>query len=315
MITIERTSIGSWANCVQVSNNHVSLTATLDVGPRIISLFLPGKRNIFFQNRDQIGLTGGTEWRAYGGHRFWIAPEDNRTVFPDNRPVSVRNLPTGICLTAPVEESNGFQKCVQVELSTDAPHVHLTHTLTNQSKQSQSAAPWALSVLAPGGTVVLPHSPRVDWPAKLTAQNTVSLWSYTAMSDPRWKWGDRYILLHQAGGKSNPQKIGMFNSEGWAAYQLEDMAFIKFFSAHPDAGYPDLNSNLETFTNNEFLELETLGPLSMVEPGQTISHTEDWYLYGGVSPVKNDADVDQAILPLVRKCQGQQASDKVDPGI
>jgi hypothetical protein len=305
MINIEQTTLENWKNCIQVSNPHISLIATADVGPRIISFGLSGKRNIFFHDQGQIGLTGGTEWHAYGGHRFWIAPEDTRTLFPDNRPVGVQHQPAGICLTAPLEESNGFQKSIQLELATDAPHVHLTHTLSNQSSLSQSAAPWALTVMAPGGTVILPHSPREDWPAKLTAQNTLSLWSYTTMSDPRWTWGDRYILLRQAGGQSKPQKVGMFNSEGWAAYLLESMLFIKFFDVSPNGGYPDLNSNLETWTNNEFLELETLGPMRLIKPGQAITHREDWFLFGEVPPLRNDNDVDQIILPYVevsRKC-------------
>jgi hypothetical protein len=310
MINIEKISVEKWKNCIQVSNPQISLIVTADVGPRIISLGLIGKRNILFQNTEQIGLTGGNEWRAYGGHRFWIAPEDTRTLFPDNRPVHVQNQPAGICLTAPVEESNGFQKTIQLELAPDSSHVHLTHTLTNHSSNSQAAAPWALTVMAPGGTVILPHSPRKDWPAKLTAQNTLSLWSYTAMSDPRWTWGDRYILLRQTGGESKPQKVGMFNSEGWAAYLLDEMLFIKFFPASTDGGYPDLNSNLETWTNNEFLELETLGPLGTIKPGQAITHIEDWFLFAGVPPVKNDNDVDQSILPFVQECRKRLAAGR-----
>jgi hypothetical protein len=303
MINIEQITLDKWQNCIQVSDPHISLIATADVGPRVISFGLKGKRNLFYQNIEQLGLTGGTEWRAYGGHRFWIAPEDARTLFPDNRPVGVKHLPSGICLTAPLEESNGFQKTVQLELATDAPHVHLIHTLTNHSFHSQSAAPWALTVMAPDGTVILPHSPREDWPAKLTAQNTLSLWSYTSMSDPRWTWGDRYILLRQTGDQSKPQKIGMYNSEGWAAYLLDGMLFVKFFAVNPDGGYPDLNSNLETWTNHEFLEIETLGPLAMIEPGQAVIHEEDWFLFGEVPPVKNDDDVNRIILPFVQQCR------------
>ena len=309
MIRIEHIPQDNWQNCYQVSNTHISLVATADVGPRIISFGLPGKRNLFHQIPEQLGLSGGSEWRAYGGHRFWVAPEDrNRTYFPDNRPVSLERQPAGICLTAPLEESTGFQKTIQLELAVDAPRVHLTHTLTNCSSRSQSAAAWALTVMASGGTAILPHSPRADWPSKLTAQNTLSLWSYTAMSDPRWSWGDRYILLRQTGGQSKPQKIGMFNSEGWAAYLLDGMLFRKFFAASEDGGYPDLNSNLEAWTNHEFLELETLGALVMIEPGQVITHVENWFLFGEIPPVKNDNDVDQAILPCILECRKQMAA-------
>ncbi|MBN2677668.1 MAG: hypothetical protein JXR32_06340 [Anaerolineaceae bacterium] len=305
MVKINNTTLKNWQNCVQISNAQLSLIATADVGPRIISLGLPGKRNLFYQNKEQIGLSGGNEWCAYGGHRFWIAPENDRTYFPDNRAVSVEHQAEGIRLTAPIEETNGFQKTIQIKLSAGEPHIQLIHELTNHSTQSQRVAPWALSVMAPGGTAILPHSPRIDWPDKLTAQNTLSMWSYTNMSDPRWSWGYRYILLRQTNDPGKPQKIGMFNSEGWAAYLLDDVLFVKFFAANPESSYPDLNSNLETWTNHEFLELETLGPLEMVEPGQVILHNEDWFLFGDVPIVKCDDDVENVILPLVKKCQNK----------
>jgi hypothetical protein len=306
MIKTGQTTINNWTNCIQVSNPQLSLTATADVGPRIISLSLTGKRNILYQNPEQIDSTGGTEWRAYGGHRFWIAPEDmTRTYFPDNRALSVEYQPSGVILTAPLEESTGFQKTIHLVMAADAAHVRLTHNLTNKSSQSQNAAAWALTVMDAGGTAILPHSPHADWPSKLTAQNTLSLWAYTTMSDPRWYWGDNYILLRQTGGQSKPQKIGMYNSEGWAAYLLEGMLFIKFFKVIPGGNHPDLNSNLEAWTNHEFLELETLSPLATVKPGQAISHVEDWFLLGDIPPVKNDEDVNRAILPLVQLCRKQ----------
>ena len=35
-----------------------------------------------------MGKKGGSEYRSYGGHRLWIAPEDEeRTTQPDNDPV------------------------------------------------------------------------------------------------------------------------------------------------------------------------------------------------------------------------------------
>jgi hypothetical protein len=308
MIKIEKVSYHNWQNCFQISNPNLSLTVTTDVGPRILRFGLPGKPNIFYEDQAQLGMTGGDEWRAYGGHRFWVAPEGDRTYFPDNHPVAVVTLSNGLCLTPPLEELTGFQKSIQIELSPDFPKIHLTHKLTNRTTHPSNAAPWALTVMTSGGVAILPHSPRCDWPGKLTAQNTLSLWSYTDLSDPRWTLGKRYILLRQTGGESKPQKIGMYNSEGWAAYLVNGFLFIKFFTTTPDSGYPDLNSNLETWTNHAFLELETLGILVNLEPGQTITHIEEWFLFGDVSAVTNDDEVDKFVLPLVRKCQTQLAS-------
>ena len=47
--------------------------------------------------------------------------------------------------------------------------------------------------------------------------------------------------------------------------------------------YPDLGSNFEAFTNAEFLELETIGPLKKLSPRATIVHDEVWVVFSGVS--------------------------------
>jgi hypothetical protein len=55
--------------------------------------------------------------------------------------------------------------------------------------------------------------------------------------------------------------------------------------------YPDLGSNFETFTNEEFLELESLGPYQEISPGQTVKHTEVWAVFSGVQlPSFQDED-------------------------
>jgi hypothetical protein len=45
-----------------------------------------------------------------------------------------------------------------------------------------------------------------------------------------------------------------------------------------------------------------------VDPGQTITHQEDWFLFDHVADVKTDDDVKRIILPLVHDCQAQLAS-------
>jgi hypothetical protein len=50
-----------------------------------------------------------------------------------------------------------------------------------------------------------------------------------------------------------------------------------------------MGCNAEIYVNDQFLELETLAPWQTIEPGETITHTERWELYGDVpqaQPVK-----------------------------
>ena len=43
--------------------------------------------------------------------------------------------------------------------------------------------------------------------------------------------------------------------------------------------YAGFSRNFEMFTNNEMLEVETLGPFSSIAPGQTVEYPESWHLF------------------------------------
>jgi hypothetical protein len=82
---------------------------------------------------------------------------------------------------------------------------------------------------------------------------------------------------------------------------LNGEAFIKRAHATPGEPYPDFGCSFETFTNNEFLEMETLSPLTKLQPGKTVEQVEHWSLHRGVNlTVITDDAIDAAILPLVR---------------
>jgi hypothetical protein len=82
---------------------------------------------------------------------------------------------------------------------------------------------------------------------------------------------------------------------------LNGEVFIKRSRADASKRYPDFNSSYETFTNQDFLELETLGPLHQTKQGQTVEHTESWSLHRGVKIASwTDAELDRALLPLLK---------------
>jgi len=75
---------------------------------------------------------------------------------------------------------------------------------------------------------------------------------------------------------------------------------VKRATADPAKTYTDFGCSFETFTNNEFLEIETLGPLTKVSPGQTVTQVEHWSLHRNVRvPALIDDDIDRVVLPLI----------------
>ena len=129
------------------------------------------------------------------------------------------------------------------------------------------------------------------------------LWPYSEMTDPRVTWGRRYILVRQDPQRNNAFKVGVTGFDGWSGYVRGGSLFLKRFTHQPDAVYADFGSSIEVYTNADFLELETLGPLQELRPGQTAEHVEDWYLFRGADAA-DEAAVERTVLPHVQATAG-----------
>lgn len=305
---MEKTVFGGWQNCYRLSNGTLELIVTADVGPRVIYLGFVNQYNEFKVFDHQAGLTGGDEWRNYGGHRLWHAPEVHpRTYYPDNQPVEVAGTDNSLRAVAPIEQNNGIQKELLIRFI-DKRQVHVRHIIHNRGVWDIDLAVWALTVMAPGGIAIMPLPPRLSHRENLLPTSTLVLWAYTDLSDRRFMWGKQHILLKQDSDSTMPQKIGSLNTSGWLAYARNNHLFVKTFTPIADAHYVDMGCNSEVFTNNAMLELETLSPLQKLHPGQSAVHDEVWALFDDVPAPNSGEDVVQAIEPLVWPLLGQSSS-------
>lgn len=299
----EKVSYGGWQNCIRLSNGQIELIATTDVGPRVIRFGFVGGQNLFHEVKEELGKTGGEEWRPYGGHRLWHAPEQMpRTYAPDNEPVQYSYDGSTLVLTQPVEPSTGIVKQIEISPTNGQNHVKLVHRLINKNLWDIEAAPWCLTVMSAGGRAIFPQEPYRPHSEYLLPARAIVLWHYTDMRDPRWNWGTKYIQLKQNPNVPNDdrgkQKVGLLNKQGWAAYVLHGEVFIKRFGFDPNATYPDYGCNTEAFTNAEMLEVETLGPLSKIPAGGAVVHVEHWFLFKAEVGT-DEADIDTQLLPLI----------------
>ena len=279
---IETTAFGGWANCLRIANDHAELIITLDVGPRVLSYqHLPGKKNIFKINTDEQGKTGEDHFVVRGGHRIWLAPEDQRTYLPDNSPVKHELLPDGVRLENPPEATWGIKKELKVTLAPDSSVVTLEHRATNEGSAPATLATWGISVMEPGGLEIIPRPPLGEHPRDLLPNRIQVLWPYTNTADDRWRWGREFITLRQT-PHSSPTKLGLMHRMKWIGYLTRHALFIKTINYEEGASYPDFGCNFETFTNAQMLEIESLSPLRTLAPGESVGHTESWRLFGSI---------------------------------
>lgn len=303
-VTIEKVKYSTYGNCYKMSNGTVDVLVTLDLGPRVIFYgFTGGENNLAELGPDSVVKTELGEWHPWGGHRLWHAPEVlPRSYVPDNGPVESEIIGNStIRVAPPLETATHIQKEMMITLNRDGTGVTITHTLKNKGIWPVELAPWALTIMKTGGTTIIPQEPFIPHSEKLLPARSLALWNFTDMSDPRWTFGKRYIRLHTDSKIKTPQKIGVANHQGWVGYLRDKTLFVKCFPYIEGATYPDFGSNFETYTDGDFMEVETLAPLTKLEPNEVATHVEHWYLYKDVDAGATEDSLDKAITPLVTK--------------
>ena len=281
-------------DCVELGNRSLTLLVTRSVGPRIIALYTSEGENIFAEVPDfTLDCPGRGLFHLYGGHRLWIAPEEpGRTYLPDDDPVHVEQIEGGLEVIQPYNELTGMKKTLRIRLEGDQPVVVVEHELTNMSTSSITCAPWAITQVKPGGTAFLPQKTDLTNKNPSLPNRKLILWPYTDINNPAINWGNEAISVH-ANMQKGALKIGFPNTRGWLAYWCDGVLFVKEAEYDPDADYFDNDSSSECFCRSEFLELETLGPVSSVKPGGSISHFETWHLFSGIPrPEKMETLID-----------------------
>jgi hypothetical protein len=302
MIAIEKINFKGWAKSWRVSNGEVELILTGDVGPRVMHFGFVGGQNFFKEFPGQLGKTGEATWQPRGGHRVWIAPEDSVLSYaPDNMAVAIDVQGNVISATGPVEELTGLEKKIIIKMNDIGTEVEVVHEVRNAGSATRELATWILTMCAQGGAGIHGFPPRGAHPEMLAPTNPLVMWAFTHLDDPRWRLSRKYLVLRQDPDNANPQKLGAYNRHTWGGYLLNGELFLKRYQAVAEpAAYPDFGCTFETFTNADILELETLGPLTSLAPGQTISHTERWSAHRGVKLTTwSDEELDQLVLPLI----------------
>lgn len=278
---IEKSEYQGFPNCLRITNGEAEIVVTTDVGPRILSYRFASEENIFGWHPEAKVETTLGEFRPYGGHRLWMAPEHMpKSYAPDNSSVEYQiENDLSARLTPEPEPVTKIQKEMTVTLDAEGAGVTVHHRIFNRGTDNIQISAWGLTIMQSGGVCEVPQEPyRPYGPDTLLPVRSLSFWSYTDLTDPRWQIDRELIRLHVDESIPEPQKIGVMNRQGWVTYRWKDLRFVKRAEFIENEVYPDMNSSTELYTAGSFVEVETLSPLKTLAPGEAVEHTENWEL-------------------------------------
>ena len=173
-VTVEKVNYKGWPNCYRVTNGEVELIVTGDVGPRIIRFGFVGGQNLFKEYATARQVRGGEVPIARRPSRLEGAGRPDRNLGAGQRAGRDQSHRTGLIAREPVEPLTGLQKEIKVEMAPSGTHVTVTHRITNKTLFPLEFAPWALTMMAPGGVEITGFPPRGKHPHNLEATNPLS---------------------------------------------------------------------------------------------------------------------------------------------
>jgi hypothetical protein len=278
-----------------LQNDLLRLEYLSQAGPRIVRLSLAGgSDNLLAETPDVSWDTPYGLYHLYGGHRLWCAPEKTGiTSQPDDADLQIELISQGVRLIGARQPAGDISKILEVRLEAGRPGVSLRHRLTNHGNAPVELAPWAITQLPLGGQAILPQPTKPVDVDGLQPNRFLVLWPYTRWCDPRLKLGDDIVVVNGI-PLADRFKIGYKNRHGWAGYLRHGIFFGKKFESQEHGKYADLGCNLEIYCDHRCLELETLGPLSILAPGESIDHIEEWIILAGI---KSYEDLESILNP------------------
>ena len=168
----------------------------------------------------------------------------------------------------------GIQKTLEITFRPDGT-VYLLHNFYNRNDHPIRGASWAINSLDASGEIEFSYAGGKT--GDFYPGTTVALWGQTSMDDPRLTYyPDRIRAAYLP--ISDYFKLGVYCPDGKAILESKGQRLTMGFDAPDIRTLPDQGCNFELYMHKMFLEMESLGPVTDIAPGESASHWETWKL-------------------------------------
>ena len=294
-VTVKKVEAFGYKNCIALENKLVKVILDPNVGGRILTYELNGK-NILFENPSLNGKTwkeGGPTFEVSAG-RFDIGPEKTtpfRASFFNTWKGEIIGK-NSARLISPKDSILGVELIREFYLDENSSHLKCVQHIKNISDTIQNYAHWSRTFAKGGGICLVPLNPNSRLPkGYANYQFGTSLIDFNPPEEPALCVRDGILEILET--PKHP-KFVMDSNQGWIAYNTkDDLLFIKTFKANENTIYGDMMNNQVSiwYYKNEKCEIEPIGPIKTILPGEIVSFTENWYLFENEYPKNKKLDL------------------------
>jgi hypothetical protein len=277
-VEVARTNYHGWTGCWVLRSRSAEAVVAPEIGRVMSFRRLPDGENPFWENPELVGKSmirnpWGASMGSFGGDKTWPAPQSAWNWPPpdmfDASGLHSERRGDGVRVTSPVSPTYGIRTVRQINLDSDRPRMTIVTTYEKTTGTGVEVGVWVITqVRSPEGAFLpIPAASRFpegfapNWP----------------LPEP---WAVRKAtLIEMRRDPANPHKIG--NDGGAVAWVGRDTVLTIALRAGDGGPRADGGCNAEIYTNPDptpYVELETLGPLRRIGPGDALTATNVYTL-------------------------------------
>jgi len=251
------TNMANQKNEVTLENGNTSMTINVAKGGKILS----------FKYLNQEVLSQSRKPESFGS-TFWTSPQKEWYWPPvpefDKQPYTiVKQDKQQLTISSKVSERLGFSITKNFKTGAKKGGFIVTYTIKNESQQARRVAPWEITrVTNDNGLIFFEAANNQVWPSGLM--------------DFRPEEG---CMWYQTDVTKENRKVNA-DGKGWLAYYANRLLLVKEFQdLQPQDVAPD-EAEVQVYVNRDktYIELESQGAYTELQPGASISWTVNWYL-------------------------------------
>jgi len=294
-----------YSNCIQLSNNNTRVILEPNCGGRVLEYSLNGQ-NTLYMDPDQDGWTytpGEKRVEPCAG-RFDIGPEMTIPSHPDlwlGKWTAEIIGPHAARLTSVEDKATGVQLIREFRLDRDSSLLSCTQIIKNISDSTKQYYHWSRTFAEGNGIFLVPLNPESRFPKGYIIFGPGPVMNYSPQDHPNIKVRDGFLEV--SGPPPQPQ-LGLDSYAGWLAYITRSgLLFVKKFPVYPERVYSDMAATtvIIWYYKDKMCELEPMGPRETLNPGESASFTEDWWLFTYDYPQEGKEVNLEAIKEFVQK--------------
>jgi hypothetical protein len=286
-VSIQRTNYHGWPEAYVMNNGQVNAVIVPAIG-RVMQFGFVGEEGVFWENRaldgrevdGQLVVWAAKEWVNFGGDKTWPSPEADWGAFTgrkgwrpplafDGLPAAVQIKGSTLILSTPNDPFYGVRAHRHIQLHGSKPAMTITTTYERLEGLPAKIGVWVITQLKEPVGVFAPAPTKSGFPGgyKLLSQ----------VAPPGLKIEKGLLSLVR-----NPKTAHKIGLNGESLLWVGESHTLRIESPRVrNAEFPDQGSSTEIYTNPDplqYIELETLGPLRVVKPGDKIRQSNTYTL-------------------------------------